>query len=433
MSITKKHNPFRPNSPVPPGMFTGRLHEVERIADSFSRLRDGNPSHLMLVGERGIGKSSLLLFADKLASGNVQWDDEILPFNFIPVHFSLDKTLSPYGFIKKIKNGIERHLRKEEKILSLFQKGWDFIKRLEVGGVKINATEIDNQQLVDDFVYSLAETCKNFMEESYWTESNLKTHKEGIVLLIDETDNASSELDLGVLLKNLAEALQIADCNHVLFILSGLPRLREVLRDSHESSLRLFEELELLPLIEKDVKYIFEKGVSIVNDKNPEEKISISPEALDKMAFVSEGYPHFIQQIGSSTFDVNTEATITLETVDKAIFQKNGALDLIGDRYYRDMYYKKINEDSYREILNIMASNISAGNPSGVTSRKEIAEKMKGRTKWVDNGIHALKERGIILPVLGKKGQYKLQWMGFGVWIKFFTNKESDDKASATE
>jgi len=97
MSDTKKFNPFRPNSPAPPGMFAGRIHELSRIDDAFVKLTDSNPSHIMIVGERGIGKSSILLFANMLACGKIQWLNEIT-YNFLAVQFSIDRyTNAPWN------------------------------------------------------------------------------------------------------------------------------------------------------------------------------------------------------------------------------------------------------------------------------------------------------------------------------------------------
>ena len=417
MRDTKKHNPFRPNSPAPPGMFAGRIHELSRIDDAYLKLIDDNPSHIMIVGERGIGKSSLLLFANMLACGKIQWLNEIT-YNFLTVQFSIDRSLTRLGVIRKINRSLNRQLRKEEKLLDKFEKTWNFLKRIEIAGTRINDTTIDQDTLFDEFVYSLADTCHMASDESFLTKHGIKTKKNGIILLIDEADNASEELDLGTFLKTLAEALQVEGCGKILFILSGLPRLRSVLSDSHPSSLRLFEELELVPLQRDDIVTIYERGLSIVNTKVTQ-KYSISVETLERMVGVSEGYPHFIQQIGFSTFEQNQEMEINLNTANRAIFGPNGAFDLIGDRYYRDMYYNQIKEDAYREILNIMSEN-----SGGITTRKVLRDKFSKNDHILDNGIRALKDRSIILPVRGKRGQYKLQWIGFGVWINFFTKNE---------
>lgn len=417
MSDTKKYNPFRPNSPAPPGMFAGRIHELSRIDDAFIKLTDSNPSHIMIVGERGIGKSSILLFANMLACGKLKWLNEVT-YNFLTVQFSIDRSLTRLGIIRKINRSLNRQLRKEEKLLDKFEKTWNFLKRIEVAGTKINDAAIDQDTLFDEFVYSLADTCQMASDESFLTKHGIKTKKDGLVILIDEADNASNDLDLGTFLKTLSEALQVEGCGKILFILSGLPRLRTVLSDSHPSSLRLFEELELEPLHQDDIVDIYQRGLTLVNEKS-KQKYGISSEALERMIGVSEGYPHFIQQIGFSIFEQNEDYEISIDTANRAIFMRNGAIDLIGDRYYRDMYYTQIKEDAYREILNIMSEN-----SGGITTRKTLRDKFSKNDHILDNGIRALKDRSIILPVRGKRGQYKLQWIGFGVWIKFFTKNK---------
>jgi hypothetical protein len=68
-----KFNPFRPNSIVAPGMFAGRYDEVTAIERGLHQTRNGNPKHFLIEGERGIGKSSLMLYVDYLSSGRFLW------------------------------------------------------------------------------------------------------------------------------------------------------------------------------------------------------------------------------------------------------------------------------------------------------------------------------------------------------------------------
>ena len=53
-------NPFRPNSPINPGMFVGRVGELEKLEAALLQTKAGQPTNFMLTGERGIGKTSLL-------------------------------------------------------------------------------------------------------------------------------------------------------------------------------------------------------------------------------------------------------------------------------------------------------------------------------------------------------------------------------------
>jgi hypothetical protein len=50
-----KVNPFKPNSPVPPGMFAGRLDEIKALENGLFQTQKGNSSNFLITGERGIG------------------------------------------------------------------------------------------------------------------------------------------------------------------------------------------------------------------------------------------------------------------------------------------------------------------------------------------------------------------------------------------
>jgi len=47
-------------------MFAGRFNEIRRIEKVLLETKEGNPSYLLIVGERGIGKTSLMLFAESI-------------------------------------------------------------------------------------------------------------------------------------------------------------------------------------------------------------------------------------------------------------------------------------------------------------------------------------------------------------------------------
>ncbi|RPJ85790.1 MAG: ATP-binding protein, partial [Acidobacteria bacterium] len=66
-----KINPFEPYSPVHPGMFVGRLSEVERLESALIQTKSAQPNNFMITGERGIGKSSLLNYIKFVAEGSI--------------------------------------------------------------------------------------------------------------------------------------------------------------------------------------------------------------------------------------------------------------------------------------------------------------------------------------------------------------------------
>lgn len=101
-----KYNPFKPSAIVHPGMFSGRTEEIDSIKKSLLQARYGNPSHFLIEGERGIGKSSLLLFMNYLAKGDLSGEN----FNFLTIPIELHENTSDFEIMKLIASGLKTAL-----------------------------------------------------------------------------------------------------------------------------------------------------------------------------------------------------------------------------------------------------------------------------------------------------------------------------------
>ena len=62
----KGRSPFYPGQPVPVEFFAGRGDQIARIVRAAGQVRLGKPQALFVVGEYGIGKSSLAAYARRL-------------------------------------------------------------------------------------------------------------------------------------------------------------------------------------------------------------------------------------------------------------------------------------------------------------------------------------------------------------------------------
>lgn len=414
--MAEKFNPFKPNHPVYAGMFVGRIKEIERINKVLFQTKNSNPTNILIVGERGIGKSSLLLAIRGLSKGEFNLDEK---YNFLTVDVSIDNKIALIDLARKINTGIERSLESDEKLLSVVKKVWNFLQRIDTKYVSIKNGNngLSSSEIVDKFIFSLLDTVKAITSKEESTPT-LHCKKDGLVILIDEADNASDDLNLGSFLKLLSEKLVSENCNQVLVILAGLPKLHDVLYESHESSIRIFEELGLSPLSHGEVKEVIHRGLKEILEKNNIE-VKVDEKALNLIVVYSEGYPHFVQQIGYSAYEIDSDNNISTEDVNKAMFMPGGALDLIGNRYYKDLYYNKIRDESYRKILQIMAIKWNTW-----ITKSEIKKKFQGKPTQLDNGLHALIKRNIILTKKGTKGIYRLQWASFAFWISNFTKVE---------
>ena len=420
--MKKRINPFRPNSPVPPGMFIGRMKELSRLEGSLMQTMSGNPMHFMITGERGIGKTSLLMYIDYAARGSLSFEDQ--NFNFLVLNIDIDPSSTQLGIVKRIKLALDRELGKSEPAKKFLKDSWDFLQRLRIADSGISAKEetISPEILLDEFAYSLAQVINRTCEKA---DSNIfGASYNGIVLLIDEADNASDEFQIGSFFKLLLERLQKHDCNRILVGLAGLEDLRNKLLDSHPSSLRIFEEIPLMRLSNKEVEDVIDICIKMANEENVK-KTTLLDDARKFLIQMAEGYPHFIQQFGYSSFEIDNDGAIDMEDVIEGAFGGRGALELIGDRYYRNAFYSKIQRESYRQVLKIMAYKLD----SWIT-KKEIKSKFKGNESTLNNAIKALRDRYIIFSKEGTRGVYRLQHKGFALWMRIYADPDFFEKVS---
>lgn len=406
----KKINPFKPNSPVSPGMFAGRVKEIKVLEHALFQTKNGNPCNVLVTGERGIGKSSLMMTLKEFSRSNLE-TLEHGKFDFLTISGMVSEKTDLVTLIRLIERNIKRELGKTETIRKYLSSTWDFVKRIKVMDSGIDECESisDPDLIIDEFSYSLAETCKRICNP----EAGEKK-KDGILFIFDEADNACDELRIGYFFKVVTELLQQHGCTNVMFAVVGLPEITDKLLASHESSLRIFNEIKIKELSPVDRKMVVDLGMEEANRLN-QNITTISDEAKDRISVLSEGYPHFIQQFSYSAFDVNSDREISADDVVTGAFGKGGAIDCIGSRYYAADYHSKIKSDEYREVLHIMSENMNAW-----IKKSEIKDKFSGSEQTLTDALVALTKRKIILKNPSVRGEYRLQHKGFAVWIKLF-------------
>jgi hypothetical protein len=400
-------------------MFVGRVPELQRLESVLVQTKAGNPQSFLITGERGIGKTSLLDFIKWAASGQVSLLGSKSNIRFLVVHIDIEASTTRLSLIKKIERALHFELAKTESARSFLKGAWDFISRIEAGGVAMREqTPQDEESLLDEFGYSLAATVSRVVEAS--EDDLFAARYDGLLLLVDEADNACEELGLGAFVKLTMERLQRRGCTRACFGLAGLPELPTVLTKSHPSALRVFEQLKLDALSADEVGRVVEVCLAKANEQNPT-STTIDDNAKAALVMLSEGYPHFIQQFGYSAFEYDTDNVLSVaDVMSGAVLGKGCAIEAIGDRYYRDAFYNKIKKDSYREVLRIMAEKSNEW-----VTKSDIKAKFKGKGQILDNALNALRKRHIILCKEGSKGVYRLQHRGFALWINLRTKDVS--------
>ncbi|MDA8585558.1 hypothetical protein N9L47_04715, partial [Rhodobacteraceae bacterium] len=231
------------------------------------------------------------------------------------------------------------------------------------------------------------------------------------LIMLDEADTAPVEANLGEFVKIATERLAKRGVLKVMFCLAGQSALMTRLRQSHESSVRIFQVLEMGPLRTKERIEVVERGLSLANERN-EQATTIDVEATNLLASLSEGYPHFLQQFAHSAFNADTDDRISQEDVSLGTVSENGAIAQLGQKYFSEMYFSKIWSDDYRRVLDFMAQH-----GDDWVTRKDIIAGCKVSDSNVTNALAALKKREIILADEARKGFYRLPTRSFATWI----------------
>jgi hypothetical protein len=389
-------------------MFAGRYDEMLALEKALFQTKNGNPTHFLIDGERGIGKSSLLLNVEWVAKGELKALEDSQSFNFIAVSTSLDATHSYADIVRAIATELRRQVGKREQGKEFAKATWEFLSKWEVGGIRFRDDKKDmakDTELVEELTYAISVSLKNLASEV-----------DGVLILIDEADKPAPSANLGSLVKLLTERLKLRGCDRVCIGLAGLTTLREKLLKSHESSLRLFNVFALGPLSADDCVKVIHKGLAEAQEKNGFE-VKIEREAASSLAFITEGYPHFIQQFAYCAFEADVDNNIDADDVANGAYADNGAFKQLGLKYFEKQYFDQIWSDEYRQVLRVMAKHFDGW----VTKREIRKEAAQIKASTLDNAIIALKSRGIIIPKPGTKGTYKLPSRSFAVWIRAYT------------
>jgi hypothetical protein len=198
------------------------------------------PSAFLVLGERGIGKSSLLMLAEAIGNGTVLPLQTNTRMSFIAISVDMGGVSSQLDIVRIIGRELKAVLEKRDEIKAKAAKVWDFLNKWEVLGVRYHS-ESEREIDADNERDTLAERVMQCLDSTNGVI-------EGMFILIDESDRPDASAKLGEFLKLFTERLTKRGCDNVVFGLAGLPSVITRLKESHESSARLFEVLTLEPL-----------------------------------------------------------------------------------------------------------------------------------------------------------------------------------------
>ena len=442
-------NPFRPQNPVSRGMFVGRKNEIRRLESVLNHAKSQQPTNFMITGERGIGKTSLLMYLGAIAQSYGDVEEE--RYNFLKADVVIDSSTNQYDLIKKIESALQRELKRNGIKTQVLEKVWGFLQRVEVSGFRIDPSQPadpSHKLLAEEFGNSIVALVDKLCRPGEPDRILGPVDFDGILILIDEADQASTQLDLGSFLKYFAEFLNRNGCSKVTIGLSGLDGLSDVLTASHPSSLRVFEEIPLARLSTRDANDLIDTCLDRGDDRLAH---GIDTQARELLNELAEGHPHFLHQFGYSAFnaavedprariistqeelhfdeeDLDAEITIEEIEVDKAVLvsvrhvmkgalDSRGALEVIGDIYFQKFYHSLTNHQLRLKIVMFLCDQISGGcTAAGIASAiGEDVVAVEDEMSGLADEEHIFHDRF--------SNTYRVRFSCFGRWVQLKTQK----------
>jgi len=167
-------NPFTPGLPIDPKQFVGRKDEIKIFSQSLEQSFYGNPQNLAIMGDRGIGKSSLLRKFESIAKERkclvVRRDIDASVDSLQKLAYFILYALKEEG-----KNYLTRRKKAKNTVSNFFQK---YRISVSIGGFGGAIEKMPPIAIQEEFYKELAEISKN-----------IQSHVPATVIMLDEAEH----------------------------------------------------------------------------------------------------------------------------------------------------------------------------------------------------------------------------------------------------
>lgn len=289
-------NPYSAEHPAPPSKFAGRYKQIKEFTRYLDETIAGNSKNIAVLGEWGIGKTSLLRKFKEIASTK----GVLAPI--IELGESVRSLLELFEIITKS--------------LAFEVKGLSHIP------LKVKELLEGLSLTVNYGPVGLASTRKEVSLDILRFRQDIKNiYKQGKRPFIIMLDNAEQLLEIkGSLMeiRNVFQRLQSMDEINCMVILAGRERLFSDIRSVYEPAVRFFWELGLAPFIIEETEEALRKPLSGA-------KIEFSQELIKKIHSLTQGHPYFIQLFGYNLFNLRKSDTVDIKDMEnnyKEIFKR---------------------------------------------------------------------------------------------------------------
>lgn len=303
-----RYNPFNPQLPARPEFFVGREPEIIEFEKHLSQTMHSSPMNLSITGNRGMGKTSILVKFEEIAKSN----------NCLVLRLSNYE--GNVSNIVELTDYLTMNLQREIMSKSPIEKAVEWMKTLKPS---IKWTEFDltveQKQIMQEI----------FRERLQKMWAKCKDNYKAIVILIDEAEALEKIEGVLAFLREVFQRLS-SEANYMV-VLAGKLNFPERMSESFSPLNRFFPCQRLYPL-----KY--EELSNYVRNRLKSVDTELEEMTLDYLFKKSEGHPYVLVAMCYLIFDSlnENEKQITLDIIKRS--QEKVKAKLIED-FFAPMYH----------------------------------------------------------------------------------------------
>lgn len=370
-----KYNPFNPTQPARPDFFVGREPEVSEFEKIITQTIHGSPMNMVITGDRGMGKTSLLVKFEQIARG----------MNLLVLRISNyeGNILNLMDFCDYISSNLKREILSKTPIGEKFEQLKSWMATLKpTFEWKDVSLSIEKKQVIQEIFRQRLIKLWGEMSETF----------SGVVILIDEAESLQKIQDIDIL-SFMREVFQRIESEaKYTIVLAGKFNFTERMSESFSPLNRFFPCHRLTTLREEDMRSYILKRLSTVN-------VGIDESAIKYILESCGGHPYVLVAMCYLLFDSlnEDENHITSEVVTRAtekIYYR------LGQDFFEPMFHPL--SPKAREIM----ITISKKTPSLNFSFKEAVEWTMLPRNYVSPYIQELIRKGVIDKP--ERGRYRI-------------------------
>lgn len=352
-TITQVENAFFPAKEITDSeRFAGRTKPIEDCY--YALISEG--TNIAIIGNRGIGKSSLSRQVINISTGNNELLSKIgldvdEKLDFLPIYFACGKSISTHQELleklltnKDCLSDWSYDIPKARKSLEKYQPKFS-IGITSLGGEKATETAAETSQPDHDVETVFTNVVSAIVEQNM--------AKNGLLFVIDEFDQIQDKTGFASFLKALA-----TNVPGVKFCIVGVAHDIQELMKEHASSDRLFAGgIVHLPAMDNDeLKEIIRGAEASINDF-----IRFDDNATDKVIDLAQGHPYMVHLIGKYALRMayrNGGTDLSAADIGHTLA---GIAESGTDPVLEGRYKKAVASSSQREIVLKALAEVQAG------------------------------------------------------------------------